>query len=78
MIINKFPIFGRKYSHHLFANYDPLISSPQIEEFIRHPKIITIIQILMGEKFCINQIGLRIMYLYGGEYHHDWHRDRSH
>ena len=35
-----FPNFWRNYGHHQVANYDPLISSPQIDELIRHPKII--------------------------------------
>ena len=73
-----YPNFWRNYGHHQVANYDPLISSPQIDELIRHPKIIPTIEYLMGGKISFSEIGLRIMYPYDGDYHQSWHRDRPH
>ena len=51
-----YPNFWRNYGHHQVANYDPLISTPQIDELIRHPKIIPTIEYLMGGKICFSEI----------------------
>lgn len=73
-----FPNFWRQYGYHQQSNYDPLISSPQIDELIRHPKILPTVEQLMGGPLCFSEIGLRLMPPYEGEYHQSWHRDRGH
>jgi ectoine hydroxylase-related dioxygenase (phytanoyl-CoA dioxygenase family) len=73
-----FPNFWRAYGHHQVANYDALISSPQFDELIRHPKIFPTIEALMGDPVCFGEIGLREMQAYDGEAHQCWHRDKPH
>jgi ectoine hydroxylase-related dioxygenase (phytanoyl-CoA dioxygenase family) len=75
---SKFPNFWRDYGHHQFANYDALISSPQFDELIRHPKILPTIEGLMGGPLCFGEIGLREMRAYDGEFNQGWHRDKPH
>lgn len=73
-----FPNFWRDYGHHQVANYDALISSPQFDELIRHPKILPTIEALMGGPVCFGEIGLREMRAYDGAFHEAWHRDKPH
>ena len=57
----QFPYFWRHYGHHQNANYDALITTPQFDELIRHPRILPVIEDLMGGPVCFGEIGLRYM-----------------
>lgn len=70
--------FWHRYGHHQEANYEALVTSPQIDGLIRHPDIYPAIEALMGGPLCFGEIGLRSMGPYDGELHHGWHRDRPH
>ena len=72
------PYFWHKYGYWQYANYEALISSPDFDDLIRHPKIYPRIEALMGDPLCFGEIGLRLMNPYQGEMHQDWHRDRTH
>lgn len=72
------PYFWHKYGYRQYANYEALISSPDFDDLIRHPKIYPRIESLMGDPLCFGEIGLRLMNPYQGEAHQDWHRDRAH
>jgi len=74
----KHPCFWHAYGHHQHANYDALVSSPQFDELIRHPRLLPSIEELMGGPVCFGEIGLRSMGPYAGTLHRDWHRDRAH
>ena len=73
-----YPYFWHQYGHHQQANYEALITSPQVDELIRHPKIYPTIEELMGGPLCFGEIGLRLMQAYDGELHQGWHRDKPH
>ena len=74
----KYPYFWRHYGHHQEANYDALITTPKFDELIRHPKILPVVEELMGSPVCFGEIGLRWMGPYDGEFHQGWHRDKPH
>ncbi|MBT5327670.1 MAG: hypothetical protein HOL51_16285 [Gemmatimonadetes bacterium] len=74
----QYPYFWHYYGHHQQANYEALITSPQVDELIRHPKIYPTIEELMGGPLCFGEIGLRLMQAYEGELHQGWHRDKPH
>ena len=74
----QYPYFWHQYGHHQQANYEALITSPQVDELIRHPKISPTIEELMGGPLCFGEIGLRLMQAYDGELHQGWHRDKPH
>ena len=74
----KFPYFWHPYGHHQEANYDGLITTPQFDELIRLPRILTLVEELMGGALCFGEIGLRYMGAYDGEPHQGWHRDKAH
>ena len=76
--MEKYPYFWHRYGHHQHANYEALISSPQFDELIRHPKIYPTIEALMGGPLCFGEIGLRLMRAYDGPLHQGWHRDKQH
>ena len=76
--MEKYPYFWHRYGHHQHANYEALITSPQFDELIRHPKIYPTIEELMGGPLCFGEIGLRMMRAYDGSLHQGWHRDRPH
>ena len=73
-----YPYFWRAYGHHQQANYDALITTPQFDELIRHPKLMPTIEELMGGPTCFGEIGLRWMGPYDGQFHQGWHRDKPH
>jgi hypothetical protein len=73
-----YPYFWRPFGHHQVANYDALITSPQVDDVIRHPRILPVVEDLMGGPLCFGEIGLRQMGPYDGELHQGWHRDRPH
>ena len=64
---------------HQTINCDALVSSPEIDGIIRHPKIINPLHALMGEEICFSEICIRHMAAYESpELHRSWHRDRPH
>lgn len=63
---------------HQTVNCDPLVTSPEIDEFVRHPGILTPIQEIMGGPVCVSEICFRHMAPYEGEPVQHWHRDRTH
>ena len=73
-----YPYFWRAYGHHQQANYDALITTPRFDDLIRHPRILPIIEDLMGGPVCFGEIGLRFMGPYDGQFHQGWHRDKPH
>lgn len=75
-----YPYFWHPYGHHQQANYDALITTPAFDKLIRHPRILPVIESLMGGPVCFGEIGLRRMppYSGSGEPHQQWHRDRAH
>ena len=73
----KYPYFWHPYGHHQYANYEALVTTPAFDELIRHPKLITNIEELMGGPLAFGEIGLRQMGSYDGEPHQQWHRDRG-
>ena len=73
-----YPYFWHPYGHHQRANYDALVTTPQFDELIRHPRVYPMIEELMGGPLCFGEIGLRSMGDYAGDFHQSWHRDRPH
>jgi len=62
--------------HHQTANYDVLVSTPEFDGLIRHPKVMEPLSDLMGGDICFSEIGLRHMAAYAGEPRYCvWHRD---
>ena len=74
----KHPYFWHAYGHHQYANYDALVTSPRFDELIRHPRLLPMIEELMGGPVCFGEIGLRSMGPYDGTLHQSWHRDKAH
>ena len=66
------------YGFRQHVNYDALVTSPEFDEVVRHPKVFSAIEELMGGKTCFGEIGARYMSEYEGELHRGWHRDRPH
>ena len=66
------------YGYHQHANYDALVTTPQFDQVVRHPKILSAINQLMGGPTCFGEIGARYMAPYEGDLHRSWHRDRPH
>ena len=69
--------FWFHYGHHYqTANYDVLVSTPEFDSLIRHPKVMEPLYNLMGDRICFSEIGIRHMAAYVGEPRHCvWHRD---
>ena len=74
----QFGYFWHSYGYHQEANYDALITTPAFDGLIRHPRILPVIEELMGGPVCFGEIGLRFMGPYDGPLHRSWHRDRPH
>ena len=65
--------------NHQMINCDALVSSPELDGIIRHPKIIKPLHTLMGEEICFSEICIRHMAAYESpELQRSWHRDRPH
>ena len=75
---HRYPYFWHPYGHHQRANYDALVTTPAFDDLIRHPRILPVVESLMGGPVCFGEIGLRLMPAYDGELHQQWHRDRAH
>ncbi|MYA18464.1 MAG: phytanoyl-CoA dioxygenase family protein [Gammaproteobacteria bacterium] len=74
----RFPYFWHPYGHHQEANYDALVTTPAFDGLIRHPKLLPLVESLLGGPACFGEIGLRRMPAYTGNPHQQWHRDRAH
>ena len=66
------------YGYHQSANYDALVTSPDFDQVIRHPSVLSAVEELMGGPTCFGEIGARHMRPYEGDVHRSWHRDRPH
>ena len=66
------------FGHHQTLNCDSLVSWPEVDELIRHPKILPAVGALIGEPVCFSEVCVRHMASYEGELHQSWHRDRAH
>lgn len=60
------------------VNCDPLISSPEFDDLVRHPRLLTCVEELLGEPACLSEVCLRHMEPYRGAPKQSWHRDRQH
>ena len=73
---------GRPNLWHPFAhqmrNCNPLVTTPEFDELIRHPNIMPVIELLMGGPVCFSEICLRYMEPNDGETEQRFHRDRPH
>lgn len=59
-------------------NLDVLVSSPEFDAIVRHPKVLPIVKTLMGGPICFAEILLRHVVSYQGKTSTGWHRDRPH
>ena len=73
----RYPYFWHPYGYHQHANYDALVTTPEFDGLIRHPKLLPIVESLLGGPACFGEVGLRRMSAYSGEPHQEWHRDRA-
>ncbi|MDP6506644.1 MAG: phytanoyl-CoA dioxygenase family protein, partial [Planctomycetota bacterium] len=67
-----------KFGNHQTVNCDALLTSPELDEIIRHPKLLAIVEELMGGPVCLGEICIRHMARYEGELRRGWHRDKPH
>ena len=74
--------FGSPNCWHPFSNQmrncNALVTSPEFDQLLRHPKILPAIEFLMGGPVCFAEICLRHMSPYDGEPRQGFHRDRPH
>jgi hypothetical protein len=63
---------------HQTVNCDPLVSSPDIDDFVRHPGLVAPITEIMGGPICVSEVCFRHMAPYQGAIVQQWHRDRQH
>ena len=59
------------------ANYDAVFTQPDWDGLIRHPKILPLVEALLGAPVCLGENSLREMGPTGLDHpgHTDWHRD---
>ena len=74
----RYAYFWHPYGFHQQANYDALVTTPAFDGLIRHPKLLPLVESLLGGPACFGEIGLRRMSAYAGQPHQQWHRDRAH
>ena len=74
----EFNYLWRPFGNHQVINCDSLVSSPAIDRAVRHPRILPVIQDLMGGPVCFSEICLRHMPPFGGKPSQGWHRDKPH
>ena len=60
------------------GNYDALVTTPEFDRVVRHPRIMQAVEELMGGPVCFGEIGIRSMGPYDGKVKQHWHRDRPH
>ena len=63
---------------HQTLNCEPLISSPEIDGLIRHPKLIKPIETIFQGPSCLGEVCLRHMVPRDSRPEEIWHRDRPH
>ena len=59
-------------------NCDALVTSPEFDGIIRHPRVLPPLRELMGGEVCFSELCIRHMAPYEGELSRAWHRDRPH
>lgn len=74
----KFDWAWRPFGGNQIINCDSLLTSPEVDEVIRHPRIFPIIQEIMGGPIVFSEICLRAMPARKEELRRGWHRDRPH
>jgi hypothetical protein len=75
--------FGHPNCWHPFGGYqtrncNALVTTPEFDGVIRHPKVLPVIEFLMGGPVCFAETCLRHMAPYDGEPNQHFHRDRPH
>ena len=75
---DEFGYFWKPLGHHQTINCHALVSWPEIDELIRHPRLVAPMQDLMGGPICFSEICVRHMAPYEGTGHQGFHRDRPH
>lgn len=63
---------------HQTCNCDPLITSPEIDEWLRHPRLVEPIEAILGEPICVSEVCFRHMAPRDREPVQSWHRDSPH
>ena len=63
---------------HQWLNCDSLVSSPEMDDLVRHPRLMSYVDKLMCGPTCLAEVCLRHMGPYDGELFQSWHRDRPH
>ena len=66
------------FNSHQSLNCDSLVSWPEVDELIRHPRILPEVGALLGDPVCFSEVCVRHMASHEGELHQSWHRDRAH
>lgn len=74
------PPFWRpiSFDEHQSVNCEAMISSPEVDEIVRHPKLIAPIERIFGGPSALAEICFRHMAPYDGKPVEGWHRDRAH
>ena len=72
--------FWREIGHgeHQTVNCDPLISSPEFDGLLRHPRLLPYVEALLGGATCLAESCLRHMKQHEDEPVQKWHRDAPH
>jgi hypothetical protein len=76
----------KEYAHNwrLLGNFearcscDILISHPSFDEVVRHPRIMPLLQQLVGDDVCFEEISLREIGAFNGTPYQSFHRDNKH
>lgn len=65
---------------HQTGNIDVMVSSPEMDGIVRHPRILPVVQELMGDALSILEVSARHMDVHPGEPANpqQWHRDTKH
>ena len=59
-------------------NLDALVSSPEFDALVRHPRVLPLVGALMGGPLCFSEILLRYVVANDGQPSTGWHRDKPH
>ena len=72
--------FWREIGHgeHQTVNCDPLISSPEFDGLLRHPRLLSYVEALLGGSTSLAEVCLRHMKQHEDEMVQKWHRDAPH